>query len=477
MKIFNSLIIFCYLIKKFLNYIVYPLKVYNELNCIENFLLFNSTYTTLEIGTPPQKVNFGFNLNHSKMFISDVGCQNTNLFNSIESSSLFILPEPEEENNPYNNRFIAFESFYFYNNINLSEIIQIDEYPIYYSVDLRNEQTYLCGNIGLSIMQNENFGENDEIEYYLNYARSQNKYFSFFNYKGKDFLISNVFLHQEFKDIIKDVNNISWINPIMRDNILHWEIYMKELYYSDIHIKDKIIFEINPLFELIIGNNDYKKNIEKIFFNSYLNNKICIIKQINNYQIFICESNKFTLKDIKNFPKLFMHNIDINYIFEMNGEELFIKLNNKYYFKIIFPIKSLPNNKWIIGKIFLRKYPVIFSPSNKLIGFYITPYENIIDEKEEKETNNKQLENDKNIFSKNILLYIEIIIIALIFTCIGLFIAKKIFLNRRRKVNELFDDYYQYKTSYKKDTNNQDLNKNNNSFTSIEMNSKLGSNI
>ena len=306
MKIFNSLIIFFYLIKKFLNYILYPLKVYNELNCIENFLLFNSTYTTLEIGTPPQTVNFGFNLNHSKMFISDVGCQNTNLFNSIESSSLFILPEPEEENNPYNNRFIAFESFYFYNNINLSEIIQFDEYPIYYSVDLRNEQTYLCGNIGLSIMQNENFGENDEIEYYLNYARSQNKYFSFFNYKGKDFLISNVFLHQEFKDIIKDVNNISWINPIMRDNILHWEIYMKELYYSDIHIKDKIIFEINPLFELIIGNNDYKKNIEKIFFNSYLNNKICIINQIDNYQIFICESNKFTLKDIEYFPKLFI---------------------------------------------------------------------------------------------------------------------------------------------------------------------------
>ena len=168
-----------------------------------------------------------------------------------------------------------------------------------------------------------------------------------------------------------------------------------------------------------------------------------------------------------------MYNMDINYIFEMNEEELFIKLNNKYYFKIIFPINSLPNNKWIIGKIFLRKYPVTFSPSNRLIGFYINPNDDILDEKEEKETNNGQLKNDENIFLKNIYLYIIIIIIALIFTCIGLFIGKKIFFIRRKKMNELFDDYYQYNSNDKGNNNNQKLNKDNATYTSIEMNSKL----
>ena len=205
MKIFNLLVIFFYLIKKCLNYIVYPLKVYNELNQIENFLLFNSTYTTLEMGTPPQKVNFDFNLNHYKMFITDVGCKNTNLFNIEESSSLFVIGEPMDINDPYNNRIVAMESLYFYNNINLSDILQMDEYPLYYSVDLRNEQTYLCGNIGLSIMQYENFEEDDELEYYLKFLRSQNNYFSFFNYNGDDFLINSVFLHQEFKDIFEDI--------------------------------------------------------------------------------------------------------------------------------------------------------------------------------------------------------------------------------------------------------------------------------
>ena len=459
MKIFYLLVIFFYLIKKCLNYIVYPLKVYNELNQIENFLLFNSTYTTLEMGTPPQKVNFDYNINHYKMFITDVGCKNTNLFNIEESSSLFVIGEPMDINDPYNNRIVAMESLYFYNNINLSDILQMDEYPLYYSVDLRNEQTYLCGNIGLSIMQYENFEEDDELEYYLKFLRSQNNYFSFFNYNGDDFLINSVILHQEFKDIFEDIKNISWINPIMRDNSLHWEIYMKEIYYANIHVKDKIIFELNPLFELIVGNNDYKKNIEKIFFNTYIYKRICLTNTIDDYQIFECDGNKFTLYDIKNFPKLFMYNMDINYIFEMNEEELFIKLNNK----------------WIIGKIFLRKYPVTFSPSNRLIGFYINPNDDILDEKEEKETNNEQLKNDEKIFLKNIYLYIIIIIIALIFTCIGLFIGKKIFFIRRKKMNELFDDYYQYNSNDKGNNNNQKLNKDNATYTSIEMNSKLES--
>ena len=36
------------------------------------------------------------------------------------------------------------------------------------------------------------------------------------------------------------------------------------------------------------------------------------------------------------------------------------------YFGIIFD-KNSQENRWVMGKIFLRKYPVIFSPINKYI--------------------------------------------------------------------------------------------------------------
>ena len=476
MKIFNLLVIFFYLIKKCLNYIVYPLKVYNELNQIENFLLFNSTYTTLEMGTPPQKVNFDFNLNHYKMFITDVGCKNTNLFNIEESSSLFVIGEPMDINDPYNNRIVAMESLYFYNNINLSDILQMDEYPLYYSVDLRNEQTYLCGNIGLSIMQYENFEEDDELEYYLKFLRSQNNYFSFFNYNGNDFLINSVILHQEFKDIFEDIKNISWINPIIMDNSLHWEIYMKEIYYNNTHIKGNIIFELNPLFELIIGSNEYKNNILRDFFNLYINNEICLINIIQGYQIIECDANKFGIKDIKKFPDLYMFNTNLNHIFEMIGEEIFIKLDNKYYFAIIFLNENSENNKWLMGKIFMRKYPVIFSPINRLVGFYINPNGDTYMEKEDTDKKEKK-EEPKSIsqkpFTRNIYFYLEIVIIALIFTCLGLWIGRKIFIQRKRKLNELIDDYYQYESQSKKSISEKEKIKGKNTYTSIEMNTRI----
>ena len=132
-----------------------------------------------------------------------------------------------------------------------------------------------------------------------------------------------------------------------------------------------------------------------------------------------------------------MFNDDINHIFEMKGEELFHQLNNKYYFKIIFPNKDLEPNRWVIGKIFFRKYPTIFSPSNRLIGFYINPNEGIIDS-----LNDNGNEN-KNNFDK-IYIYIIIVIVALIFTGIGIFIGKKLFFQKKRKANELVDDNYKY---------------------------------
>ena len=468
-----------YFIKKCLNYITYPLWVNEDLNKIEDFLSFNSTYTTLEMGYPPQKVNFYFSFNHNKMNMTDIGCQENNLYDLEYSKTSAFIGFPDDEES-YSSKVFVLDTISFYDNINLTEKITKDKIYLYYYADLNKEENYVCGNIGLSIIKYETYNEDDEIEYYLKYIRSQNKYFSFFHYNNQDFLVNTIFLHQEFKELFKDVKNISWVNPIMKDNSLHWEIYMKEIYYNNIHIKDKIIFELNPLFELIIGSNDYKNNILRDFFNYYINNNFCLINEIRDYQIIECDSNQFEEKDIKQFPNLYMFNTDLNHIFEMIGEELFIKLNNKYYFKIIFNNEISESNKWIIGKIFLRKYPVIFSPINRVIGFYINPNGDMSKEKEDIEIEEKRTKEElKNInqktFITNIYLYL-IAIIALVFTCLGLWIGRKVFIQRKRKLNELVDDYYQYNTDNKNDINEKEKIKENNIYTSIEMNSRIENN-
>ena len=470
MKIFLFSYIIFYLFKKCLNYIVYPLKVYNELNQIENFLLFNTTYTTIEMGNPPQKINFYFSLEHNKMNITDLNCYKKNLFDVDYSKSFIVMGYPDEDE-AYSNKVFALDEISFYDNINLTKIVKNEKFFMYYYTNLSIEVNFVCGSIGLGIMKYEEYNEEDEIEYYLKFIRSQNNYFSFFNYNGEDYIVNGVFLNREFKDLFQGVENISWVNPILKDNYLHWEISMKEIYYNNIHIKDNVIIELNPLFELIIGSNEYKNNILEDYFNFYINNQICLIREINEYQIIECDENEFKVKDIKEFPNIYLFNADINHIFEMQGEELFIKLNNKYYFGIIFSINDNEGNKWTIGKIFMRKYATIFSPLNRLVGFYIIPNgdESIINEDNEEKGKVEQKQIKKRIYIKEKDLYFEIIIIILVFTCLGLYIGRKLYLKRRKKLNELVDDYYQYDSDNKSDISKNTKNKEENSYSSIEM--------
>ena len=461
--------LFLYIIKRCINYIVYPLEIYDDLNKIENFISFNSTYTTLEMGYPPQNVSFYFSLDHNKMNMTDIGCNKKNLFNITKSNSLVILGYPDENEDSYSSKVFALDILSFYDNINLTNITTMEKFYMYYTADLNKEENFLCGSIGLSLMKYETIDDHsDDVEYYLKYLRNQNKFFSFFHYNNKDYIVNGILLNENlnFKNIFTDVNNITWINPIMIDNSLHWEIFMNEIFYNDIYMKKRIIFELNPLFELIVGTNEYKINILKDFFKYYIDNKICSIKLIKGYHIFECEENKFEKKDIQNFPILYMTNNNINHIFEMIGEELFILINNKYYFKIIFPETESISGKWIIGKIFLRKYPTVFSPLSRLVGFYINPNKGIINRRggEKKET---QFKDKKDIFVKNIYLYL---IIGFIFTSLGLYIGKKLFMIRKRKLNELVDDYYQYDSENEKDIKKEGNEDNN---ISIEMNYKL----
>ena len=452
MKIKYLLFIFSFLINQSYSYFVFPLKVIDKFDKIENLLLFNSTYTTLEIGTPIQKVNFFFSTTHNTLFLTDTGCRNNSLYDLFSSSTF--LPLGNLDTDEEIKRIIFMESLYFYDDLNLSNTQEMDEYPLFILSNYSEELTEdgLCGDIGIAIMQYEKYGdeEPDEFDYYMKYMGTLNNYFSFININGNDYLISSIFLNEdfEFKDLFKDVKNISWTYPITRNNLLHWEIYMNDIFYNKVHIKDKIIIELSLLFELIVGVNNYKKNIQKDFFDSYIKKNICLIKEINGYSVFECDENKFEMKDIKSFPSLYIYNYDINHIFIMNGEELFYKLNNKYYFKIVFPIKDFQPNRWIFGKIFFRKYPAIFSPSNRRIGFYINPNGDIIDEEKEEPEERKEPEEEKKPeksgSKSKVYIYVIIIVVALIFTGIGIFIGRNYLFKKKRKANELVDDNYRY---------------------------------
>ena len=194
---------------------------------------------------------------------------------------------------------------------------------------------------------------------------------------------------------------------------------------------------------MIQSSYEYFYLIKKNFFDNFINSKIC--KEIifsKSYHTFVCDKKKLNVeKFYKMFPTLYFKNIDLNYIFELNANDLFKEENNNIYFMIL--CNELVSLKWIFGEIFLKKYHFTFNQNDKLIGFY-----NINKKNDEKNIFEKDKENISEIgktFIGFILLFISIFILLVEIILAGIWIRKnKFWNNRRKRANELNDDNYDY---------------------------------
>ena len=198
---------------------------------------------------------------------------------------------------------------------------------------------------------------------------------------------------------------------------------------------------------VIIGTKEYKEVIDNVFFDELISNKICqrdivIFNSSQNYYVYNCISDKL---NIKLFPKLFFVSKNYLYDFELNNDNLFVKLNNKYYFLIIFKANNdLKNIKgfWILGQPFIKKYSFTLNVDAKIIGFY---NKNLpIDKEELQNYDISDNKNRRNNIIKKIFLILLLIIFIVGMMIITFFLGMKIKEERKKRANELKDDNYEY---------------------------------
>ena len=199
-------------------------------------------------------------------------------------------------------------------------------------------------------------------------------------------------------------------------------------------IKVKFDFSIN----LIEGSNNYLDNIEKEFFNELYNRNICFKEKIRSekngvYLVIWCDKNYY--EEIKKFPTLYFKSNELEYIFELNYEDLFMMHGNKIFFLILFRTSQ---GMFSFGKLFFKKYLFTFSFDNKIIGFYNN---NLVVNSHQ--TNNKNKEQSSGIKEKIIIFSLCIIFIFTLFVIL-LKIKKKYLNNRQKRMNELMDNNYIY---------------------------------
>ena len=338
----------------------------------------------------------------------------------------------------------------------------------------------ICGNIGLNVLDKQNdiyetnllkqFKDNDLISNYIWTIIYRAEQFGNIIFGGEPHLYDgkNYFLSQ-YKTTYANLK----INS-KKENVSPWSLKFNNIYIKK-EDKSKTINENNIIYinnyeaellidqGLIIGTQEYKNLIDNEFFNELFDKKICKneIVEFNNkvnqksskYYVYSCEKEPFQGKDIYyspiyskpffNFPSINFYNKDFNYTFSLINTNLFIT-KGRVYFMIIFEYEK--NNKiWKLGEPFISKFKLVFNPDQKTIGFYnpnLPQIDNDIYIKNKINNDNDEIyEKEKNLNKNYLYHYIFSIITIIILIIIIIFLAKKVHKERKKRINELDDNF------------------------------------
>ena len=510
----NKIILFLILIK--LNtctkILTFPLKLkfptynymqYGSYNST-NFLKDNykkDLIIEMNIGTPPQKIDiyvnpssycFEFKKSKSNSTYNYYPHQSStfNIINQqinplaftqiINSTDLFTF----NKNESYFLSFVSLENLNISANKNISLIgeIGLNNPMIYLHYNLYSCNSLIYDLKNIKAINKKIFSFKFENKYQASFILGDD----LFNYDSKQFKQEHYFTKYFKSDFSFQYDNIylnySW-NKIEYLNI------------TGNSIKKEAIINLNSGF--IIGTEDFRNFIHKIFFKYLLDKKICTLDLINynesekkfgnEFYMYSCNHMQFTgqtsqrhetINYYSEFPNIVINSKSFEYDFEILKKDLFEQIYSRDYFLIIFP-KNIQNNNnkdiWYLGEPFYKRYPFTINLDAKTIGFYLD--KKIIIEPKLNETNDiiddvNKSDNNKNSNLKNILIRIGEICIGIGLIILAYFIGMKVKEGRKKRANELKDDSYEYISDDNKDINNNENEHKNKQF--VELNSKLG---
>ena len=426
-KKFFFILIFIFKIKT--NLIVLPFQVKEITKNKKQYI-----YTSFEMGEPPQNIETELSFQSSNFFMThNNNSVNGNVTFNPSSSQTFLIISNNISISDIEKGYLAIDNLYFFTDINCENKKKYSSIPIVFPQDK---------NISFSLIIGLQIGTNNKSYNFINLLKSNNiinnYYFTIkFTNLNKGLIIIGDLPH------IYDKNKyigkkLKFINAYSIKNKIYWGMHISSIKFYGLTISDNMIGRIEPKILEIFASYEYITSIEKIYFQKYIENQICrrIWDELDGEDIFrfICEKDKFNKSDINDFPPLIINNVNLNYSFEFNGNDLFHEKDDKIVFQIVAKA-GRTNGEWLLGRIFLYKYQIIYDNDNNLIGIYI-----------EDDNNNK---NKQNIISENnqsLLIVLIIILIIILLLMIGwiaymIYMKKGICKNRKKRISELDDDF------------------------------------
>ena len=142
---------------------------------------------------------------------------------------------------------------------------------------------------------------------------------------------------------------------------------------------------------------------------------------------------------MKKFPILSLVSIGFQKEFKFDYKDLFTETKYRYFFNIIFNV--FITKKWILGKPFLRKYPMMFNYKLQTIGYYNGEFKTEPDTTKDDNVD----ESSKKFLYSIIFIIIFLLILTSGITCY--YIGKRFKKDKKKKANELDDDDFDYTPS------------------------------
>ena len=472
--------------------IAHTLHAYDS-NVLENILqnFMNSTlFTRISLGNPPKFVNFILSFNNFATFFFE-NCISVHVnvdFAFKKENEVIAVEDSKIKEKKYNYKYTESDTFkqeidYFYGysngdmNFNVtvgSEVLFLDKN----SGDIREINGLKmmfsggdkggkseCGVIGLLlrpktfldkpynfIQQLKALDYIDTYTWYIIFDKKDN---------NKEYLMVGTLPHERDSENY-NVKNLYYSGAINNEeNTYYWTMELDEIYYTVNKEENGKYIESNVTMERykqisfdyslnwVVAPYEYYSSIKSSFFDSLISQELCKIEygSLEFFYTFSCLKTPETLEKIARFPTLNFLSKKLHKNFSLNYTELFFLEHQKIYFKVLF-INGEFNPSFRLGKVFLRKYQFVFDYERKSVGFYNMEYNNNINDNNNNNNNNiKNNEIKYNICE--ILIVLSIIGAAALG---GYFLGrKKQYENRRKKANEMEDefDYYKERTDKK----------------------------
>ena len=451
-----------------------PEPVYNSSRFLNEWF-YNGMYTLSTIST--KTIESYINIENTKLSIEQCKLNRIYSKSTLNQKNYYYRPKNSETYSKIDNN-MGNDIFSFVGDLRFKSTVQIGETKgkglnFYFNEKDNDNNTAICGNIGLNL----NDIDKTNMINQLKKNKYLNKYIWTLKYQTEEDGIVILGTEPHFYDsdtyYMSQFCQIKAIPKQSKDTA--WSFKMDQIYTYDKDQKKVSLknTQVDFLIDrgLIIGTDEYRKKIDELVFNDLISNGICFRETRNyydeekktndDYYIYYCNLNSFegnkntpTKEYYKNFPSLDFYLREANMTFSLNNNFLFHELYSRVYFLVVFKKSSTENNIWKLGEPFISHFQFTFDQEQKTVGFYNTRLEKISNEEymndQKKKKKGDSLTDNKFHLS---LLIISIIILIGVLVVLAYYFGKKYNENRKKRANELNEDY-DYSAENEKGTNN-----------------------